>query len=135
MKYSTKCPKSPAIEAQHENLSLSAFSLPFSLTPIPLSVSQPHHQRERERETPSTASSPTMEPPPVPERASIPSGDGTVWADVSPLLAAACGGRFCFALLFHFLDSFLLSEVWCVFGWRENWKRNGWFLDFEFWWF
>ena len=38
----------------------------------------------------------------VPERTSIPSGDDSVWADVSPLLESACKGSFLLALT-HFL--------------------------------
>ena len=42
----------------------------------------------------------------VPERTSIPSGDDSVWADVSPLLESACKGSFLLALTPLFLSRF-----------------------------
>lgn len=56
---------------------------------------------------------------PLPDRGTpIPSGDHTVWADVSPLLDAACKGQ-CFSPLLIAL-SLNLSSSAALFGSREN---------------
>lgn len=47
----------------------------------------------------------------APERSSIPSGDNTVWADISPLLDAACKGFNSFSFKYSLSNTQISTSV------------------------